>query len=146
MCLGKDCKGLTKTCDDSNVCTNDSCDPAVGDCYHTANTGYSCDDGDACTLSSECSGTTCVGKVYQCDDGNTCTSDYCNPLVGCIFTVVTNAPCDDGNACTTGDKCNNSVCISKPPLVCDDANKCTSDSCDPSTGKCIFVPIANCIP
>ncbi|MCX6714917.1 MAG: hypothetical protein NTX72_03815 [Candidatus Uhrbacteria bacterium] len=146
ICYGNNCKGLSQTCNDNNVCTNDSCDPAIGVCNHTANQGYSCDDGDACTLASECSATTCVGKVYKCDDGNSCTDDICNPKTGCIFTNVNNDPCDDGDACTTGDKCNNSVCISKPPLVCDDQNKCTSDSCNPTTGKCVFVPIGNCVP
>ena len=38
--------GAGVTCDDSNACTNDSCDPATG-CH---NTPLNCFDGDSCTL------------------------------------------------------------------------------------------------
>ncbi|MCC7537550.1 MAG: hypothetical protein IT379_15105, partial [Deltaproteobacteria bacterium] len=54
-----DCwRGLT-TCYDGNACTDDLCDIVVG-CTYPAHAG-SCDDGDACTLTDTCVGTTCVG-------------------------------------------------------------------------------------
>jgi hypothetical protein len=37
------------------------------------------------------------------------------------------APCDDVNACTTGDQCAGGACAGT--LNCDDADPCTSDSC-----------------
>ncbi|HOH29712.1 MAG TPA: hypothetical protein PLC40_08570, partial [Candidatus Hydrogenedentes bacterium] len=46
-----------KNCDDSNACTEDSCDPLTGDCAHTA---------------------------INCDDGNPCTTDSCDPATGCV--------------------------------------------------------------
>src|SRR5439155_462928 len=48
-----------RSCDDGNVCTTDSCDPATG-CVHAPNT-VPCDDGSACTTNDTCSGGTCVG-------------------------------------------------------------------------------------
>ena len=44
-------------CDDDNVCTDDSCDPATG-CVHTPNS-VACDDGDACTEGEGCSEGVC---------------------------------------------------------------------------------------
>src|SRR5206468_138746 len=51
--------GPARSCDDGNVCTIDSCDPATG-CVHAPNTAP-CDDGSACTTNDTCSGGTCVG-------------------------------------------------------------------------------------
>src|SRR5206468_2791612 len=94
------------SCDDDNICTDDSCDPAVPDgCVHANNTA-SCDDGSACTINDACAEGTCVpGAPRNCNDGNVCTDDSCNPSSGCVNTNNT-APCTDGNACTLNDQCN----------------------------------------
>ena len=44
--------GSAPNCDDGNVCTDDSCNPASG-CVN-ANNIASCDDGDACTTADTC--------------------------------------------------------------------------------------------
>jgi hypothetical protein len=87
----------------------------------------------------DCQADLCDGVV--CDDGNICTDDACDPATGaCEFTDNTE-PCDDGLLCTINDACAGGVCVSGPPLPCNDANLCTADSCDPGTGQCVFTPI-----
>ncbi|TMA37635.1 MAG: DNRLRE domain-containing protein [Deltaproteobacteria bacterium] len=131
-CSLGNCAGTLRSCDDANVCTTDSCDPATG-CVNTPRSG-ACDDHDACTTADGCTGGRCVGTRRSCDDGNVCTDDSCNPATGCVHTANT-APCDDGDACTTLDACKGGKCVgSAPPSYCDDGNVCTDDSCNPATG------------
>ena len=54
-------------------------------------------------------------------------------------------PCDDGNCCTIGDACSGGSCVGML-LVCDDANPCTTDFCDPAMCVCVHVPIPGCTP
>src|SRR5438132_484689 len=82
-CAPGRCVGTPRNCNDSNVCTDDSCNVATG-CVYTANTAQ-CDDGNACTTVDVCSGGRCVGSAPpSCDDGNPCTDDSCNPTTGCV--------------------------------------------------------------
>jgi hypothetical protein len=53
------CAGVT--CNDNNLCTTDTCDPATGSCVHTQ---------------------------LSCDDNDTCTADSCDQAVGCVHTLV----------------------------------------------------------
>ncbi|MDI7269410.1 MAG: hypothetical protein QME96_15590, partial [Myxococcota bacterium] len=46
-------------CNDFNVCTDDSCNPATGLCVYAANTAP-CEDGNPCTTPDRCSGGACV--------------------------------------------------------------------------------------
>ncbi len=65
LCVG----GAAPSCDDGNVCTDDSCDPVSG-CVNTANAA-TCDDGDACTTVDTCGGGLCVGGAApDCDVQN----------------------------------------------------------------------------
>ena len=121
-------------CDDGSACTTDSCDPATG-CVHTPIT---CDDGSVCTTDSCEPQTGCVFTPIVCDDGNACTDDACDAVTGCYATNDDTNPCDDENACTENDACSNGACAGTA-IVCDDANPCTADGCDPDTG-CVFVP------
>jgi cysteine-rich repeat protein len=59
VCVG----GPPPNCDDGNLCTDDSCDPAIG-CVNTNNTAP-CDDDNACTQTDVCSGGGCVGTNYS---------------------------------------------------------------------------------
>jgi cysteine-rich repeat protein len=132
-CSGGACAGgPPPNCDDSDICTDDSCAPATG-CVNTNNTAP-CDDGNACTTNDTCSGGACAGgPPPNCDDSDVCTDDSCAPATGCVNTNNT-APCDDGNACTTNDTCSGGACAGGPPLNCDDSDICTDDSCVPVTG------------
>jgi hypothetical protein len=109
VCVG----GPAPVCDDENLCTNDSCNPATG-CVYTDNSA-------------------------ACNDGNVCTDDSCNPATGCVYTNNA-AACNDGNLCTQTDVCQNGVCIGTNPVICNDNNSCTDDACNPATGTCAFLP------
>jgi len=104
-CVG----GPPLDCNDSNVCTNDSCNPASG-CVHTNNTA-ACIDGSACTTNDACNGGACVGGTpLDCNDSNACTADSCIPASGCVNTD-NSAACGDGNVCTA-DVCDPAIgCI-----------------------------------
>ncbi len=135
-CSGGTCVGSSPlVCDDTNLCTDDSCDPGSG-CVFTDNTD-SCDDGDACTTVDQCDTGACVGSSpLVCDDTNPCTDDSCDSGSGCVFTNNSDS-CDDGNACTTVDQCESGACVGSDPPICDDTNPCTDDSCDSGSG-CVF--------
>jgi hypothetical protein len=120
------------TCDDGNICTDDTCHPETG-CTFTANT-EGCDDGNACTLVDKCAGGWCVaGTALVCDDGDVCTDDICNPEIGCEYTHNI-APCSDGDACTSGEACDGGQCSGGDSINCNDDNICTDDSCVSDTG------------
>ncbi|MFT7579834.1 MAG: hypothetical protein ACI9MR_001501 [Myxococcota bacterium] len=124
--------GAATDCDDTNVCTDDSCDAANG-CVHTPNTVV-CEDGDPCTTGDTCAANSCVpGVATDCDDSNPCTTDSCSPAVGCLH-VDNILACDDGSACTVNDTCAAGACVSGTAPVCDDSDVCTDDACDPASG------------
>lgn len=154
-------------CDDSNPCTNDSCEPQAG-CVHEP-AEAPCDDGDPCTVGDYCydghcepgadkpkceddnpctvdfcePGKGCVSlldPLTACDDHNVCTEESCDPEIGCVYTPA-DGPCDDGNACTVGDECVEGQCLAgllEPD--CDDDNECTEDTCLPSVG-CVHIRV-----
>jgi hypothetical protein len=136
-CAGGQCVGTSKpNCDDSNACTDDSCDKSAG-CLHADNT-TPCNDGSACTTVDACAGGKCVGGAApDCDDKKDCTTDSCDQTKGCLH-VNSADPCQDGDACTTGDVCIVGKCVGGSAPNCDDKNGCTTDACDPSSG-CVHV-------
>jgi len=141
-CDGGTCMpGAALACDDSNPCTDDSCNPATG-CTNAAN-ALPCDDGNACTAGDVCSDKACkAGPPLDCNDNNVCTTDLCLPASGCKNEANT-AFCDDSSACTVGDKCDAGKCVPGAPLDCNDDNVCTDDSCvatQQGTPKCIHEP------
>jgi hypothetical protein len=118
-------------CDDDDICTDNSCDPAKG-CVTTLNVAP-CDDGDLCTTGDHCHLGACIGAgELACNDGNICTDDSCQAQTGCQF-LANNAPCDDGSACTVDDACQKGWCTGNA-VQCDDNNPCTNDSCSPELG------------
>ena len=133
--------GAFVTCNDSNACTTDSCDPAVG-CVATP---ISCNDFNACTDDGCDPATGCFNTDNSagCDDHNPCTDDTCDPEVGCLNTPRTGA-CDDGDACTDNDTCSAGVCVGGGAVTCNDGNPCTEDSCNPSTGCVTANNTASC--
>lgn len=171
-CMSGTCTaGTALDCDDSDLCTNDSCGEPGG-CDNAAiagccNVDGDCDDSDICTV-DVCSGpggtcsaspiTDCCIADADCDDGNDCTTDACDlgtnrcmrtPVAGCC---AVDADCDDSNACTT-DTCNavtgecgnasvDGCCLADGD--CDDSNTCTMDTCDLSSNSCDNDAIAGC--
>ena len=149
--------GAVKSCDDGEVCTNDTCDAKAG-CVHAANEEL-CDDGDACTKTDLCKNGKCQPGADSCpckgDDAcaklnSACVTGSCE-AGKCAKKPVTGS-CDDGDACTSGDVCAAGVCSGKAkdcgsfdgPCakgqcaagicaakqlsgVCDDGDACTGD-------------------
>jgi len=131
--------GTAADCDDSNQCTDDSCDPKSG-CKHTANAA-ACDDGNDCTTGDHCAGGLCSSDAtLACDDLNPCTDDSCLPGGGCKH-APNKAPCSDQNACTINDACSGGLCAPGISLACNDGNPCTDDVCDQQFG-CLHQPNA----
>jgi cysteine-rich repeat protein len=129
-------------CDTSKdtACSKAACDANTGSCGAVAEpAGKPCDaDGSVCTTGDACKAGACdKGPAVDCDDKNPCTDDTCDPKSGCK-QVNNIAACSDGNACTTGDTCGAGQCVPGKKSECDDSNPCTTDSCDKTTGKCVF--------
>ncbi len=115
-----------------------------------------CESG--CDVDEDCedNGNLCDG-VPMCDDGEcvtnpasvvTCTNDDCNifqcvPGTGVCEPIPANngGNCSDGDLCHLTGTCQSGTCISPGPVVCDDDNDCTEDSCSASTGDCVFNPL-----
>ena len=121
-------------------CLTAICQPQNGTCQNEpANSGFACDDGDACTYGEACDEGDCHGgQSLNCNDGNGCTLDSCDELTGCKHQSVS-GDCSDGNACTWPDVCAQGECIAGDGVDCDDANPCTADSCNPGKG-CVHTP------
>ena len=106
-----------------------------------------CNDGNACTQTDTCQAGVCVGgNPVVCTASDQChNAGVCDPVSG----VCSNPPkpndaiCNDGNACTQTDTCQNGTCIGGNPVVCTDNNVCTTDSCNPVDGTCVFDPVLN---
>lgn len=110
------------SCDDGNVCTDDSCDLASG-CIYTDDDSNTCADGNACTTPDVCVSGNCVGGApVSCNDGIACTDDSCNPASGCMFTPV-DSHCDDSNDCTV-DVCSAATGCANTPVACAATSAC----------------------
>lgn len=137
--------GAPLTVDDGNPCTADNCDPIAGVSHPPVPVGTSCGDSDVCNGVETCDG---LGSCTQSappvvDDGDVCTNDHCDPTFGVIHTLAPNGtPCSDDTVCNGDEACFVGSCVtSTPPPELDDANPCTADECDPSTGA-VHTPAA----
>ncbi|KYQ89300.1 PA14 domain-containing protein [Tieghemostelium lacteum] len=129
------------TCDDGDLCTEDSCPPANTQipapvdqnikkyCTHKKKV---CSQKDKCTLNS-CNPKNgqCESSAVQCEDRGKCVNSICDPQVGCKYQPVN---------CPVSDKCTSYFCdpssgsCASNKTNCDDGNPCTEDSCDPDSG------------
>jgi hypothetical protein len=147
-CQGGVCTaGTPLNCDDSEFCTNDSCDDVSGCQNNPLADDTPCPDGDFCNGDETCQlGVCSLGIPPNCDDTNVCTNDSCDPASGCQnIPVADNTPCPDATVCNGDETCQSGTCTAGTPLNCDDTNFCTSDSCDPVSG-CQNNPVANDTP
>ncbi len=116
------------------------CECAAG--YHPDGQGGCSDDPcvpDLCAAQNQaCRVTNNMPECYTptCNDNNPCTDDT---LVNgsCVYTPVTDGSACSTGLCQTGEVCTSGVCGGGMALACDDANPCTDDSCNPTTG-CVF--------
>ncbi len=137
---GNLCNG-TPVCDlESNTCVIDEetvvscsgdvlpcqalvCVPDTGSCAAQLTQGF-------CLIDDECFTHDTVNEENQCQ--------ICNAAFPTSWWALSGVPCDDGLACTVGELCLEGVCPFGEEKVCDDENVCTSDSCDPDSGDCVF--------
>ncbi len=119
-------------CDDGNASNDDCCTTLCG-------WADSCNDYDVCTFGDACVNHVCVGTPKDCVDDNFCTLDFCTAVVGACMHLPAHQSenCNDGNPCTVAETCNNGTC-SGTGIFCSDGIWCTDDTCNPSTGKCLF--------
>ncbi|HEY2410497.1 MAG TPA: MYXO-CTERM sorting domain-containing protein [Polyangiaceae bacterium] len=127
--------GTALSCDDNKDCTKDSCDPTQG-CLHDALNGTACSDSGTCAANTMCSQGVCVGNGVSCDDKNPCTNDDCT---NGTCPAMPHKPEAQGTPCVS-DLCHQGMCdnagkcVQGAAIDCDDANPCTTDTCDPASG------------
>ncbi len=143
-------------CDDSNLCTTDSCNPAAGGCVYAP---IDCSDGDLCTVDACVPATgQCVSTPIACGDGEICDSGtgqcydpcsgvVCEPLDQCHVagtctdgtcddpTAPDGTACDDGDAGTADDVCTEGVCAGEPipPDPCEPNPCLNGGTCSPTS-------------
>lgn len=130
----------------NSPCVKPICQPLTGFCVAVAvieANGKACEDGDPCSVSSDCVNGKCVAKAPAvCDDNNVCTLDSCLAGVGCQIAPAS-AACDDSNPCTVLDACAGGVCVGAL-MKCDDGNPCTNDFCQAGLCKTNLLNGAGC--
>ncbi len=89
-------------------------------------------------LDDDCDGVT---DEELCDDGNPCTEDQCVPGAGCSFVPLDGLPCEGEDLCAGQWTCQQGTCVAVGLADCDDGKVCTTDTCDPTDGKCDHVPM-----
>jgi polyhydroxybutyrate depolymerase len=68
----------------------------------------------------------------QCDDGNLADGDCCSSTCQAEPSA---SDCSDADLCDGSESCDGAgTCQAGTPLVCDDGDACTRDSCAPSSG------------
>jgi hypothetical protein len=148
---GEDCEQLgcpvdraQVDCNDTNMCTGDTCDPGQG-CVNTPNVGAYCDDGETCTGVDTCNDQgQCTGSSIPncCLSNDDCSTDLCD---NASCNVQTKRCEDNPVSCVPTDLCHVSVCdqtdgnCSETPVTCGEG-----ESCDVGTGLCVRVLLGKC--
>ncbi len=152
-CADGVCSGSAISCNDGNICTDDSCDSALG-CVFTPNS-VGCDDGDVCTMNDACDQGSCNGVPLDADgDGYVsaaCGGDDCDDSAGQVNPDAFEGPygdavCSDGkdNDCDgASDSADNGCDQCVTDANCDDGNVCNGiESC--ASGLCQAGTSLNC--
>ncbi len=104
------------------------------------NSSAQCNDGLFCNGTETCvSGNCQAGTPVNCGDGVACTTDGCNESTDSCTHTPNNLACSDGFFCTGTETCTLSGCQAGVTVDCDDANACTTDSCDELGDVCQHV-------
>lgn len=114
--------GQVKGCDDGKACTKDGCDAKTGACTVTPIAGC----GAFCATHADC------------DDGNGCTINTCDILTGSCKETERVGACKDGDKCWLSGVCAAGTCSNGTKASCNDGNPCTVDTCEASSGQCVF--------
>ena len=130
QCAGGWCvPGNPLSCDDQDVCTDDSCQPEIG-CVFELNSAP-CDDANACTEDDVCGAGVCAGPtLVDCDDVNVCTEDSCDLESGCNNDVLPDeTPC----GISPSWQCHDGECICIKDCQ---GKECGPDGCGGLCGMC----------
>jgi RHS repeat-associated protein len=144
--------GNPVTCVASDQCHGvGTCNTSTGVCSNPAlANGTACNDGNACTTGESCQAGTCgSGNAVTCTADQCHTVGSCAPSSGCPAPVAKSdgTACNDNNACTQTDTCIAGGCTGSNPVTCQAADQChTGGACNPSTGACSNVNIADGTP
>lgn len=123
-------------CDDGNTVSGDGCE---NDCRFSCTRDEDCITPDVCDGTESCDLEThaCVTTgPPDCDDGSPCTEDSCDPVEGCVHTLIDND--GDGHASTDLGECGDDCDDDDPstyagaPELCEVGTPVDND-CDPST-------------
>ena len=151
VCQAGQCQGGGPiSCEGLGPCTVASCDPDVGCVYEPVEAP--CDDDNPCTQGDACEDGSCEGGENFCgcetdkdclDWGDPCEDPWVCVDEGCQPADDGPVVCDDGNDCTT-ESCEDGECVFEPDegASCDDGEPCTwDDEC--VEGSCEGTP-ADC--
>ncbi len=126
-------------CTVGDACAAGKCSPGnknICDCKLDADCAVQ-DSPNLCDGKHICKGNICILDASTvtppCPDlGLPCQENKCDPTTGQCAAVNRGnaAPCTDNNVCTFPDLCQDGACNSTP-LICDDGNLCTDDTCVP---------------
>jgi hypothetical protein len=140
VCEGGVCAVTPDDCDDRRQCTDDRCDPVLGECQHFPDT-------ERCGAQQEClADQGCVaspGCDAGCGDGFACTEDSCDDTRERCVHEPLDSVCDDGDLCTI-DMCAVGLGCLYDPIPCEDGDACTIDRCDPVLGCVADRPVEDC--
>lgn len=114
-------------------CTTDTdcqgVDMTTGPCQE-----WVCQEGK-CVTEAVAKGTECTPRTPEGLDPG-CIGGTCDEQGKCLLRIKDGTACDDKDSCTNNDVCSNGVCKGNAKACLDDGNDCTSEACDPATGKC----------
>jgi YD repeat-containing protein len=150
-CQAGTCVGASpKTCVALDAChAIGTCDPASGTCSNPVKAdGASCSDGDACNGDETCQAGACTPGTPPPPPtltlSDVCRRAVCSPQSGWrLVPKPVGTSCANGTICDGAETCDAlGLCVPGTPLVTDDNNACTLDSCDPVAGVS-HTPVAN---
>ncbi len=146
-CTAGVCDGGPRDCSSaSDQCNAGACDEDADACVPVPVTdGTICNDGQFCTPTDQCIGGACTGSGEVDCSGldNQCNVGVCdNDAASCVPAPANEGgACNDGLFCSENETCNAGVCGGGTPVVCNDSDACTTDSCDEGADACVFNPV-----
>ena len=137
--------GRAFPCDEGDECLLIGILPSVGICQEPqeCNVDADCDDGAFCNGAEQCSAGFCEpGVPPVLSDDRSCTVDSCDEDTDSVVNTPVNGLCNDNLVCNGTETCapaapgadGTTGCVAGVPLVTDDGNACTVDSCAEPNG------------
>jgi hypothetical protein len=145
LCLGGQCRGEMRVCDDLIDCTIDACDSNAGCIYEPANNR--CEDENECTDDVCLAGFGCQNENKEL--GSICELNGCESIGLCnhgdceIYDVPNGIPCSDGDSCTIGDTCQEGECTSGDPGSIQATNPMQATEGTFAADLCLHAPCAD---